>query len=67
MKVYVVTEAKLFAPEKYITVKKSRKEAEKAIRDIYPYMISGDGAGGTKIYFSDSSRTKMLFIHEEEI
>lgn len=68
MKVYVLTEAKLFQPERYIGVKKSIKEAEKALRSIAPHMRPTDSVQkGIKAYFTDSSNKMFLFIHEEEI
>ena len=64
MKVYVYTEAASFMPETYIGVAKSRKEAEKAMRKIYPHMKQ-DGANS---YISGAIEPiKLLFIHEEEI
>lgn len=36
MKVYVVTEAEFLEPEVYITVKTTKKDAEKFIRAAYP-------------------------------
>lgn len=35
-KVYVVTKAKPFGDECYVTVKATKKEAEKVIRGLYP-------------------------------
>ena len=68
MKVYVMTEAKLFGAERYVGVKKSVSEAEKALRKIAPYMRPAASANKkTKAYVSDASNNFMLFIHEEEI
>lgn len=68
MKVYVMTESKMLGIEKYIGVKKSVSEAEKALRKIAPYMRPAASANKeTKAYVSDASYNFMLFIHEEEI
>lgn len=67
MKVYVMTEAKLFGEERYVGVKKSVKEAEKCFRNIYPHMRRSGGNPG-RAFLSDASKEPMLlFIHEEEI
>lgn len=73
MKVYVMTIAEIFKPEKYVGVKASKKEAEKAFRKEYPYMrkekrSSSQDKCPFESYVSDSSREpKLLFIHEEEV
>jgi len=68
MKVYVVTEAKLFGAERYLFVKKSKKEAEKTLRKISPHMRPADSATkSVSNYWSDSSGNLLYFIHEEEI
>lgn len=65
MKVYVMTKANLFQPEVYVGVKKSKKEATKTLRDLYPHMKSDDSGNS---FVSDSSKQPLLlFIHEEEI
>lgn len=68
MKVYVVTEASLFEPERYFTVKRSKKEAEKAIRAVAPHMRKDNDSGKVASYLSDASHKPLLyFIREEEI
>lgn len=68
MKVYVVTEANLLQPERYFTVKRSKKEAEKAIREVAPHMRKSNDLGKVTSYLSDASKNPLLyFIHEEEI
>lgn len=68
MKVYVMTEAKLFGVERYVGVKKSKKEAEKCFRELCPYMRTSDSKPGMWSYLSDASKEPMLlFIHEEEL
>lgn len=64
MKVYVMTKARPFQAEQYMGVKSSRKSAEKALRDVFPFMrksAMGDD------YVSDKENTWLLFIHEEEL
>ena len=68
MKVYVMTQAKPFHAEVYIGVRKSLKEAEKALRNDYPHMKPvSNMSDGVKDYVSDASNSLLLFIHEEEI
>ena len=68
MKVYVITEAKLFREERYVTVKATMKEAEKTVRKIAPHAKPTDSnASNQKAYFSDGSKQMLLFIREEEI
>ncbi len=68
MKVYVCTEAKIFGAEVYMFVKKSKKEAVKALRNVSPHMKPTDSfAKDVDTYYTDSSNTMLYFIHEEEI
>lgn len=68
MKVYVTTKAKLLKPEMYMFVKSSKKEAEKALRSISPYMRPTESSRqGVSAFFADSSNQALFFIHEEEI
>lgn len=73
MKVYVMTEAELFMPEKYVGVKANKKAAEKAFRDKYPYMRKEENNASQckcpiESYVSDNSgKPTLLFIREEEI
>lgn len=64
MKVYIMTKAELFKPEVYIGVKASKKQAEKALRELYPFMRK-DEVGDS--YMADKNNQLLLFIHEEEI
>jgi hypothetical protein len=68
MKIYVVTEAKPLEAERYMFVKASKKEAEKALRNISPYMRSILGyRKNTSTYSADASNSMLYFIHEEDI
>ena len=68
MKVYIMTKAKPFGEETYIGVRKSAKEAEKALREKFPYMRPTDGnVPGIKAFTSDKDSNYLLFIREEEI
>lgn len=59
MIVYVVTEAKPLGVE---------KEAEKALRNISPYMRPFSGnIKNTSVYSADASNSMLYFIHEEDI
>lgn len=68
MIIYVVTEAKPLGVERYMFVKASKKEAEKALRNISPHMRSFRGnIKNTSIYSADASNSMLYFIHEEDI
>lgn len=71
MKVYVMTKAEPFKPKIYICVKRSKKEAEKHLRMLYPHMKKVESAykyeGEGDSYVSDSSNTLLLFIDEVQI
>lgn len=68
MIVYVVTEAKPLGAERYMFVKASKKEAEKVLRNISPYMRPFSGnIKNTSTYSADSSNSMFYFIHEEDI
>lgn len=68
MKVFVMTEAKLFGPEIYVDVKPSFKAAEKAFRTMAPHMRKTDDARKTVTsYFTDSSNQLLFFIHEVDV
>lgn len=68
MKVYVATEANLFGVEKYMFVKSSKKEVEKTLRKLSPYMRPTEVIGkDVTAYVTDSSNQRLYFIHEEEI
>ena len=68
MKIYVVTEAKPFGVERYMFVKKTKKEAEKTLRNISKFMRETDSTRtGVSAYISDASCKLFYFIHEEEI
>ena len=69
MKVYVATKALLFKSEEYLFVKASKKEAEKELRKMYPYMRQSTGYDGDcrTIFAADGDSRMLLFIHEEEI
>lgn len=69
MKVYVMTMAKIFGQEVYIGVKGSLKDAEKYLREHYPYMRkTGNNAEYHKAAcFTNSNNDMLLFIHEEDL
>lgn len=68
MKVYVMTEAKLFGVERYVGIAKSFKEAEKKLRNVAPYMRPTDSSDRkTRCYMADTTGQLLLFIHEEEL
>ena len=72
MKVYVMTKAVPLQAEEFVDVKKSKKEAEKAFRDKFPYMRKSQNFPGstTEVYTSQADVRNggyMLFIHEKEI
>lgn len=68
MKIYVATKAKLFGDEIYLFAKGSKKAAEKALREQFPYMRSTpSGSDRISSYTSDRNNSYLLFIREEEI
>ena len=68
MKVYVMTKAKLFGAEIFVDVKGSKKAAEKAFREQYPFMRHsyGDSYTSQKEITPDNGAL-LLFIHEREV
>ena len=57
-----MTKARPLGEEIYIGVKANRKAAEKALREMYPYMRKVmDG------YAADKDNSLLLFITEEEV
>lgn len=64
MKVYVMTKFKPFGAEEYVGVKKSQKEALKALREMFPHMR---GRVEDNSLSSDQKNTYLLAIREEEI
>ena len=68
MKVYVMTKAKLFGDEIFVDVKPTRKAAEKAFREQYPFMRHsyGDSYTSQKEITLDNGAL-LLFIHEREV
>lgn len=71
MKVYVATKAALFKPEIFLHVSKSKIDAEKKLRRIYPYMRPTDtvDCDNTLCFVKDArvNTSDLLFIHEEII
>lgn len=67
MKVYVVTKAMLFKPELFLDVFKSRKKAEKTLREWFPHMRKSEENGDVWLSEADASKAWMLFIHEVEV
>lgn len=65
MKVYVVTKSPIFGKEEYVTVKASRKEAEKYMRAEWPHMRKDSARDN--IYIADAKNDLLLYIHEELI
>jgi hypothetical protein len=68
-KVYVVTKAELMGPEHYVTVKASKKEAEKVIRAEYPNARKDSTHPDCDSYSCKDRNGKwsLMFIHEETI
>lgn len=66
MKVYVMTKFKPLGEEQYVGVKKSKEEALKAFRKIFPHM-RGKIEGHSNTLTSDSENTWLLNIREEEV
>ena len=69
VKVYVVTKAVPMGPEHYVTVKASKKDAEKVIRADYPNARKDSLHSGFDSYNCknrDGSWT-LMFIREETI
>jgi len=64
MKVYVMTKAKPFGDEIFVDVKATRKAAEAAFRQEFPYMRIDKNTGDI---ISDKDITWLLFIREKEI
>lgn len=64
MKVYVMTKFKPFCNEEYVGVKKSKEEALKALRKMFPNMR---GKVEDRTLESDAKHTYLLDIHEEEV
>ena len=68
MKVYVATKANPFQEERYLFVKASKKEAEKELRMMSPYMRPTEPIRkDVNTYFADAGKTMLYFIHEEII
>lgn len=64
MKVFVMTRARPFGVEEFVDVKRTKKEAEKAFRNIHPHMRSSlDDCS----FVSDKDTTYILFIREKEV
>lgn len=62
MKVYVMTKAAPLGKEEYVGVRNSKKNAEKAFRELFPHMRRN-----MDTLVSDAHNTYLLFIHEENI
>lgn len=62
-KVYVVTKAELFQPEVYVTVKATKKEAEKVVRADFPNARKD----GDSYLCRKGDRESLMFVHEETI
>ena len=70
MKVYVVTKAEPFAEEIYVTVKASKKEAEKVVRAEYPNARLDAPVPGLPFTYECHKYGQLLefmYIHEEEV
>lgn len=70
MKVYVITRAELMHPERYVTVKATKKEAVKVIRGEYPNarldIMSTNSTESYTCKNRDGSY-ELMFIREETI
>ena len=68
MKVYVMTKAKPFGDEIFVDVKPTRKAAEKAFRENYPFMrYSGFDSYTSQKEITPDNEAILLFIHEREV
>ena len=67
MKVYVITKAEILCPEVYVTVKGSKKDAEKFIRAKFPNARKENGNGYDSFLCKAGSHESLMFVHEEEI
>lgn len=68
-KVYVVTRAKPMGFERYVTVKATKKEAEKVIRAEYPNARKSENHSDM-VDFECKNKDgswELMFIHEETI
>jgi hypothetical protein len=62
MKIYVILKYRPLGNEEYIGIKKSRKEAEKCLRQLFPHMrVMND------TLVSDANGTYVLEVREEEV
>ena len=68
-KVFVVTKAELMDYEHYVTVKATKKEAEKIIRADYPNARKDSMHPGLESFYCNdrSGHGFMMFIREETI
>lgn len=64
MKVYVMTKFEPFGKEEYVDVKRSRKDAMKAFREMFPNMR---GKIEDRSLSSDANNTYLLDIKEVEL
>lgn len=64
-KVYVMTKARPLKEEQYVDVKGTLKEAEKAFKEMYPYMRKSGSEYLSNGHLDEN--TYLLFIHEKEI
>lgn len=62
MKIYVMLKYRPLGKEEYIGIKKSRKDAEKCLRQLFPHMRVMDDT-----LVSDANGAYILEVREEEI
>ena len=67
MKVYVMTKAKPFGDEIFVDVKATRKAAEKAFREQYPFMRHSMGDAYASHKNISDIGAWLLFIHGREV
>jgi len=66
-KVYIVTKAVPFGPERLHKAFSTKKDAERAMRKEYPHMKKSNDMGNLSSFVTDNSMTQLIFIHEMEI
>lgn len=66
MTVYVILKSKPFEEYEYIGVCSSKKNAEKALRKLYPHMKKIGELSDETSYVSDSSQNLLLYIRKED-
>lgn len=67
MKVYVITKAEPLCPEIYVTVKATKKDAEKFIRQDFPNARKDEEPRRMSFLCKRNGHESLMFVHEEEV